>query len=69
MANVAAAILMYGTAGPTAYAVNVLVALATVLGKVDAGAEHTANVRVPLVEALLHDGVDEGTTVEEHAFV
>ena len=33
------------------------------------GAEHASDVGVPLVEALLHDGVDEGGSVEERPLV
>ena len=49
--------------------VYVLVALGKVLGKVDACAEHASDVGVPLVEALLHDGVDKGGSVEERPLV
>lgn len=59
MTDVARAILVHRTAGPTADSVHILVALGRVLGEVDAGAEHAPDVSVPLVEPLLHDGVDE----------
>ena len=32
-------------------------------------AEHASDVGVPLVEALLHDGVDKGGSVEERPLV
>ena len=67
--DVAGPVLMLGAPGPTPDAVDVLVALRGVFGKVNARAEHAAYVGVPLIEALLHDGVDEGGTVEEHALV
>ena len=31
--------------------------------------EHASDVGVPLVEAFLYDGVDEGRAVEEHSLV
>lgn len=41
------------------------------IGSVDVGtgAEHSADVGVPLVESLLDDGVHEGRAVEEEALV
>lgn len=51
---------MGGASGAAADAVHVLVALGRVLGEVDAGAEHAADVGVALVKALVDDGVDEG---------
>ena len=59
VADVAGAVLVGGAAGASPDAVHVLVALGRVLGKVDAGAEHAPDVGVPLVEALVDDGVDE----------
>lgn len=64
MTDVAASILMGGTPGAAADTVDVLVALAAVFCKVYARAEHAADVRVTLVKALLHDSIDEWTTVE-----
>lgn len=64
VANVTASVLVRGTAGATAYTVNILIALATVLRKIYARAEHTADIRMALVEAFLHDSVDERTTVK-----
>lgn len=53
---------MGGAAGAATDAVHVLVAFGGVLGKIDASAEHAADVGVALVEALMNDGVDEGRT-------
>jgi hypothetical protein len=43
-------VLVRGTARAAADSVHVLITLGRVLGKVDARAEHAANVRVSLVE-------------------
>lgn len=64
---VARFVLVRRTTDSATDAVHVLVALRAVLRKVDARPEHAANVGVPLVEALLHDRIDERTAVEEHA--
>ena len=50
LADVARPVLMHRATCAAIDAVHVLVALGRVLGEVDAGAEHSANVRVPLVE-------------------
>lgn len=49
--------------------INILIALRAMLGKIDARAEHAANVGVTLVETTLHNRIDERTAVEEHALV
>ena len=60
---------MGGTSCASTNPVHVLVAFGGVLCKIDPGAEHAADVGVALVKALMNDGVDEGTSVEEHPFV
>lgn len=69
MTDVTASIFVRRTPGATAYTVYILIAFATVLGKIYPGTEHTANVSVPLVETLLYDGIDKWTTVEQHSFI
>lgn len=49
-------------------AVHVLIALRAVLCEINARSEHAANVGMALVEALLHDRIDERTAVEKHSF-
>jgi len=60
VADIAGAVLVCGAARASSDAVHVLVALGRVLGEVDPGAKHASDVGVPLVEALVDDGVDEG---------
>lgn len=55
---------MRWTPNAAAHPIHVLITLGAVLGEVDAGAKHAANVRVPFVEALLHDGIDEWAAME-----
>lgn len=69
MANVARSVFVHRTSGSAADSVDVLVALGGVLGEVDAGPEHAANVGVSLVEAFLDDRVYERRSVEEHPLV
>lgn len=69
VANVTASVFMCGTSGTTAYTVNVLIAFATVFGKIYAGAEHSADICVPLIEAFLNDSVDKWTAMEQHSLV
>lgn len=69
MTYVTTAVLVRGTPGAAANPIDVLVALAAVLGKVNASPEHAADVCVSLVKALLHNGVYEGAAVEEHSLV
>lgn len=59
---------MRWTSDASANAVYVLIALRTMFSKVDAGTEHAADVRMPLVEPFLHDGIDEWAAVEQHPF-
>lgn len=57
---------MGGTSCASTDPVHVLVAFGGVLGKIDPGAEHAPDVGVPLVEALVDDGVDEGRTWQKN---
>lgn len=66
--RIARLVLMRRTSNTTADSVHVLIALRTVLGKVNAGAEHSADVGMSFVETLLDDCIDKRTAVEEHAF-
>lgn len=59
---------MRRTSNSTANPIHVLIGLRAMLGKVDARAEHTTDVGMTLVESLLHDGIDEGRSVEKHPF-
>lgn len=59
---------MRWTSNTTAHPIDVLIALRTMLGKIDASTKHAANVRVPFVETFLHDGIDEWAPMEKHAF-
>ena len=62
VADVAGSVLVQRTPRPSSYPVNVLVTLGRVLRKVDPRPEHASDVRVPLVEALVDDGVNERRT-------
>lgn len=62
VAHVAGAVFVGGAARASADPVHVLVAFGGVLGEIDPSTEHAADVRVPLVEAFVDDGVDEGRT-------
>ena len=59
LADIAGPVLVQGASSAAPDAVNILVALGRVLRKVDPRAEHAPNVRVPLVKALVDDGVHE----------
>ena len=59
VAHVTGAILVGGASGATTNAVDVLIAFGRIFRKVDACTEHPADIGVPLVESLLHDGVNE----------
>lgn len=69
MTNIATSIFVGRTSGSTADPVNILIALAAVLGEINSCPEHTANVGVSLVESFLNDRVDERTTVEKHSLI
>lgn len=69
VADVAGAVFVCRAAGSSADAVNVLVTLRRVFGKVNPGSEHPADVGVPLVKAFMDDGVYKRRTVEQHALV
>ena len=60
MADVTGPVLVRGAASPAPDAVDVLVALGGVLGEVDPGPEHSADVGMALIEALVDYGVNEG---------
>ena len=62
MTHVAGAVFMSGTSRSSSNPIHVLVAFGGVLRKVDARAEHAADVGVALVEALVDDCIDEGRT-------
>lgn len=66
MTLIAGFVLVRRTSDAAADPVHVLVRFGAVLREVDPRAEHPADVGVPLVEPLLHDGIDEGRPVEEH---
>lgn len=69
MANITASILMRWTASTTTYAVDILITLAAMFRKIDAGAEHTADICMTFIKTFLHDSVDERTTMKEHSLV
>lgn len=56
---------MGGTSCTSTNPVHVLVAFGGVLRKIDPGAKHATDVGMPLVKALVDDGVDEGRTWQE----
>lgn len=60
---------MRWTADAAAYAIHILIALRAMLGEINARSKHAANVGVSLVEAPLHNGIDEGAAVEEHTLI
>lgn len=66
MTLIAGFVLVRRTSDAAADPVHVLIGLGAVLCKVDPRAEHSPDVGVPLVEAFLHDRVDEGRPVEQH---
>lgn len=66
MAGIAAAILMCRTSSTAPDSIYILIALGRVLREINASSEHSADISVSLVEALLHDGIDERRAVEEH---
>lgn len=53
---------MGGTSCTSTNPIHVLVAFRGVLGKIDPGAKHAADVGMSLVKALVDDGIDEGRT-------
>ncbi len=65
MAHVTGAVFVRGTSCASTNPVHVLVAFGGVLGKIDPGAEHAADVGMSLVKALMDDGIDEGRTWQE----
>lgn len=60
---------MHWTACPAADTVNILITLAGMLREIYPSPEHAPDVRVSLVEPLLHDRIDKRRTMEEHPFV
>lgn len=60
---------MRWTAYAAAYAIYILIALRAVFGKINASTEHAAYVGVPLIKATLHNSIDKGAAMEEHALV
>lgn len=66
MAHVARAVFVGGASCASTNPVHVLVAFGGVLGKIDPGAKHAADVGMSLVKALVDDGVDEGRTWREN---
>ncbi|TNN86297.1 hypothetical protein EYF80_003382 [Liparis tanakae] len=69
VAHVAGAVFVGGTSRASTNPVHVLVAFGRVLGEIDPGAKHAADVGVALVEALVDDGVDEGGTWREKGHI
>jgi len=69
VAHVAGAVFVGGTSRASTNPVHVLVAFGRVLGEIDPSAKHAADVCVPLVEALVDDGVDEGGTWQEKGHI
>lgn len=59
---------MCRTSDATTYSITVLVALRTMLRKIDASAKHSTNVGVSLIETLLHDRIYKRAAMEEHSF-
>lgn len=69
MTRIAGTILVSGTSGTSSNSIHVLVALAGMLRKVYSSPEHATYVGVSFVETLLHDGIDERRSMEQHAFI
>eukprot|EP01136_Pigoraptor_vietnamica_P027726 Opistho-1_new@84372 len=69
LAHVAALVAVALAARATTNPVDILVALRRFFRKINAGTKHAANVRVALVEALLHNGGDKRRPVEEESLV
>lgn len=66
MTSITTPILMRGTSCSSTNSINVLITFGRMLGEINARTEHTSDVSVPFVEALLDDGVDEGRSVKQH---
>lgn len=55
---------MRRTANATPYSVYILIALRAVLGKIDAGTEHSTNIRMSFIKSFLDDRIDKRTAME-----
>lgn len=60
LADIAGSVLVQWATSTTPDAINILITLRGVLCKVDACTEHAPNVRMPLIKALVDDGIHKG---------